>query len=209
VNPSAHPLQWPSGWPRAKQRVRASFSQKAWNERYTYQTNKPVTVATARERLSAELDRLGARYAVLSTNIELRLDGQPRSNQAEPSDPGAAVYFQLSGKQIALACDKWDRVADNIVALAKHIEAMRGMDRWGVGTAAQAFAGYEALPAPDPWWRVLGLDGPNATRADIVVAYRKASQAAHPDRPGGSHDLMAAVNAARDQGLRRFESEDA
>jgi hypothetical protein len=208
-SPTAFPLQWPQGWPRAKYRTHATFSQKAWNGTGTYKVSKAVTVATARDRLSGELERLGARYVVLSTNMELRLDGQPRSDRSDPADPGVAVYFQLSGKQIALACDKWDRVADNIVALAKHIEAMRGMDRWGVGTAAQAFAGYEALPAPDPWWQTLGLKGPNVTRSDIIIAYRKASQGAHPDRPGGSHDKMAAINAARDAGLQRFESADA
>jgi hypothetical protein len=201
ASPTAFPLQWPAGWPRAKYRQRAAFgkiSSRGWKE--------AATVANARDRLSGELDRLGARYSVLSTNLELRLDGLPRSNQSEPYDPGVAVYFQLGGKPIALACDKWDRVADNIIALAKHIEALRGMDRWGVGTASQAFAGYEALPAPDPWWKVLGLAGPNVTRSDIVIAYRKTSQDAHPDRPGGSHDKMAQVNAARDEGLSKFEN---
>jgi hypothetical protein len=140
----AFPLAWPDGWPRAKGRQRASFKRqgdRGWME--------ALTVAIARKRLGDELDRLGARYVTLSTNLELRLDGQPRSGQPEPYDPGAAVYFHLQGKPIALACDKWDRVADNIAAIAKHIEAMRGMDRWGVGSAARAFAGYERLPAPE------------------------------------------------------------
>lgn len=206
MNPAAYPLHWPSGWPRAKRRQRATFGTTG---RSSCGNKQALTVADARERLSKELDLLGARYVTLSSNLELTLRGDPRSGQAEPSDSGAAVYFQLGGKSIALACDKWDRVADNVAAIAKHIDAMRGMERWGVGTAAQAFAGYEALPAPDPWWMTLGLTGPNVTRSDIAIAYRKASQAAHPDRPGGSHDKMAAVNAARDAGLRRFEMEGA
>jgi hypothetical protein len=118
VSVAAYPLQWPQGWKRASWRQRAAFGQqgaRGWKE--------ALTVAKARQRLSDELDRLGATYVTLSTNIELRLDGQPRSNQAEPGDPGVAAYFRLGGKQIALACDKWDRVADNIAALAKHIEA--------------------------------------------------------------------------------------
>jgi hypothetical protein len=200
MSAQAYPLQWPTGWPRASHRQRATFGQagaRGWKE--------ALTVAKARQRLSEELDRLGARYVTLSTNIELRLDGLPRSNQAEPSDPAAAVYFQLGGKDIALACDKWDRVADNIAAIAKHIEAMRGMDRWGVGTARQAFAGYEALPAPKAWWEILGLSGPRASKDEVAAAYRRASQEAHPDRPGGSHDRMAAVNAARDEAMRALE----
>jgi hypothetical protein len=115
---------------------------------------KSVTIAVARERLQREIDLLGGADAILSTNVELRLDGRPRSDRAEPPDAGVAFYFRLNGKPIVLACDKWDRVADNITAIAKHIEAMRGMDRWGVGNKAQAFAGYEALPAPEQWWQV-------------------------------------------------------
>jgi hypothetical protein len=192
---AAFPLQWPSGWKRAMWRQRATFGQqgaRGWKE--------ALTVAKARQRLSDELDRLGASYVTLSTNLELRLDGQPRSGAPEPRDPGAAVYFRLNGKDIALACDKWDRVADNIAALAKHIEAMRGMDRWGVGTAAQAFAGYEALPAPEgkrSWREVLGFS-PTAHPdvAGVDIAYRAKAAALHPDK-GGSHEKMAELNAAR------------
>lgn len=192
---TAFPLQWPSGWPRARFRQRAVFGttgRKGWKE--------SLTVADARARLSEQLDFLGARYATLSTNVELRLDGQPRSGQPEPSDPGAAVYFQIKGRDTVLACDKWDRVADNIAAVAKHIEALRGIDRWGVGTAEQAFAGYQALPAPEQWWQVLGVSS-NATMDEIKAAYRKRAAAAHPDS-GGSHAEMARLNAARDQAIR-------
>ena len=197
----AYPLQWPSGWKRTEphRRLRASFGT---NSRTYGRSRERLTVAEARERLSRQLDQLGARYVTLSTNLELNLNGQPRSGQREPDDTGVAVYFRLNGKDMALACDRWDRAADNIAALAKHIEAMRGMDRWGVGTAAQAFAGYEALPAPDPWWKTLGLSGPTRSEREIREAYRRASTNAHPDRPGGSHDRMAAVNAARDEGLK-------
>nr|MBA4770786.1 J domain-containing protein [Sphingobium sp.] len=191
----AYPLQWPAGWPRARQRVTARFQQRK-SDGWMGQ----VTIAVARERLQRELDLLGASYPTLSTNVELRLDGQPRSDRRDPVDTGAAVYFRLQGKDIALACDKWDRVADNITAIAKHIEAMRGMDRWGLGTAAQAFAGYERLAAPEHWTEILGLTK-WATRAGINQAYRSLAQAAHPDR-GGSDAAMARLNAARDAALR-------
>ena len=193
----AYPLAWPTGWKRTEGYQRKPAPFKSYGSE--------VTIFVARTRLADQLDLLRANNVVLSTNVELRADGQPRSDRRAPMDPGVAVYFDLKRRPTVLACDKWDRVADNIVALAKHIEAMRGMDRWGVGTLEQAFTGYQALPAPDPWWKVLGLSGPNVTRSDIIIAYRKSSQAAHPDRPGGSHDKMAAVNAARDAGLARFE----
>lgn len=191
----AYPLHWPAGWPRAKARTRASFGKMRSNGRY--ETRGDLTVADARDRLGDELDRLKARYVTLSTNLELRLDGQPRSGQRDPDDVGVAVYFQIGGRDTAFACDKWDRVADNIAAVAKHIEALRGMDRWGVGTAAQAFAGYQALPSPEQWWQVLEVR-PDASRDEITAAYRERARAAHPDT-GGSTAAMARLNAARDQ----------
>ena len=200
MSAQAYPLQWPSGWPRARNRERASFGTTGRNR---YGNREPLTINEARQRLADELDRLGAIYVTLSTNLELRLDGAPRSGQPEPTDPGAAVYFQLAGKPTTLACDKWDRAADNIAAIAKHIEALRGIDRWGVGTAAQAFAGYQSLPAPEQWWQVLGVSE-RANRAEISIAYRKLANGAHPDK-GGSDAAMARINAARDDGLRRFE----
>lgn len=189
---TAYPLSWPAGWKRTSYRTRAIFKSDG----------REVTIAIARKRLADQLDLLRANNVILSTNVELRADGQPRSDRRPPVDPGVAVYFDLKRRPTVLACDKWDRVADNIVALAKHIEAMRGMDRWGVGTLEQAFTGYQALPAPDPWWKTLGLSGPTRSREDIGAAYRKASAAAHPDRPGGSHDKMSAVNAAREEGMK-------
>src|SRR3546814_9453399 len=86
---------------------------------------------SALDRLEAELTRLGARGIILSSNLERTLSGAPRSGQADPADPGVAVYFTLKGKDTVLACDRWYRAADNMVAIAKHIEAIRGMDRWG------------------------------------------------------------------------------
>lgn len=194
----AYPLQWPSGWPRARYRMRAAFGTTGRSRDGFKQS---LTVAEARERLADELDKLNARYVTLSTNMELRLDGAPRSGQPEPGDVGVAVYFQLAGKDTVFACDKWDRVADNIAAIAKHIAAVRGMERWGVGTAAQAFAGYQALPSPEQWWQVLGVPA-QASIAEITAAYRAKARASHPDA-GGSTAAMARVNAARDQAMRQ------
>jgi hypothetical protein len=192
----AYPLSWPTGWPRAKTRKRAKFAQRG-NDGWM----KSATIATARARLQTELDRLGVSYITLSTNVELRLDGLPRSDRADPTDPGAAVYFTLKGKQTVLACDRWDRVADNIIALAKHIEALRGMDRWGVGTAEQAFAGYQALPAAIDWRDVLGFDmDAHPDPAEIHRAFRRKSKAAHPDI-GGSRAAWDRLQAAYDAAM--------
>lgn len=191
---SRFPLSWPQGWTRTplRNRRRAAFRTG----------RRELSVYDALRRLSGELSRLGAVDEQLSTNVPVRLDGLPRSGQPEPSDPGAAVYFLLKGQPTVLACDRWTRVADNVAAIAQHIDALRRIDRYGVGTLEQAFRGYTALPenASAEWWVVLQVP-PDAGREVIEDAYRALARELHPDA-GGSHDAMARLNRARDDARR-------
>lgn len=207
-----YPLSWPTGWTRtsAHQRERAAFrtsrqaiSVDAAGQTITTRNAKALSVSDAIRRLSGELSRLGATDEILSTNVKTRLDGLPYSNQSEPEDCGAAVYFKLEGKPRCLACGKWDRVADNIAAIAQHIDALRRIDRYGVGTMEQAFAGYAALPPTAEDWRsVFGLNG-NATLEAVEAKYRELAKVAHPDR-GGDPLQMARINTARDSARREL-----
>ncbi len=204
---SAYPLQWPAQRPRTKYRKQAQFGTSRQRPGQSWASKEKLTVADAMRRLQDELDRMGAANYVLSTNLATRLDGGPRSGQAEPADPGAALYFHLGKKSHCLPCDSYDRVADNIAAIAKHIEATRAIERYGVATLNEMFAGFTALPAPPSWRETLGV-GPTEpmTKAYVQERYRIRSKAAHPDAPGGSHDEMAALNAARDAALRELSA---
>lgn len=193
--PSAYPLSWPIGWPRTPRHQRRETRFSSSRSTVGYRSMEAIKLTDARDRLIKQLDLLRAGTPVLSTNLELRLDGLPRAGQPEPADPGAALYFRLKGKPIALACDRWKTVAGNIAAIAAHIEAMRGMDRWGVGSLEQMFTGYLQLPAPiapDDWRTVLGDP---QTRDQAEAAYRERMRTAHPDA-GGSHAAAAALNGA-------------
>lgn len=202
--PQRYPLFWPAGWPRAKIRSTAAFGVMREKGGHGFKSRSVLGMDEAMKRLERELEALGAKDIVLSTNHELNLRGIPRGDRS-PADPGAAVYFKLRGKDAALACDKWNRLADNIGALAKHIEAMRGMNRWGVGTVEQLFTGYTMLPAPEQWWNVLGVPR-NATKGRAFNAYRDKAREAHPDQ-GGSDAAMARVNAAWEAAKAEFELE--
>lgn len=187
---TAYPLSWPAGRPRtpAHKRGRPKF--------------EAGTFAEARDGLLAELRRLGAARVILSTNVELRQDGLPYSGRRQPDDPGVAVYFERRGRSLALACDLWQRVEQNLDALARWVEAQRGQERWvGSDFTDAVFTGFAALPpsAPAKWWEMMNLY-PAATRAEIEARYRKLSLERHPDR-GGSVEAMAQLNAARDAGL--------
>ena len=205
-----YPLSWPFGWPRTPvaKRKRAKFSTQR-NAQHTradgsvavYSQSQALTVSAAMDRLRGELARLGGGNILVSTNVELTTYGEPRSGRKAPDDPGVAVYFQLKGKDRVLACDKWDRVPDNIAAIAGHIDAIRRQDRYGVGTLDQAFAGYQALPPPGhvhqrPWREVLECANVSSPNLGIIedIYHRLACQR-HPDS-GGSHAQMAELNAA-------------
>ena len=202
TDPTQYPLAWPPGWPRTPrhQRQRASFGTTSRNDRNGPKKAQPLTVAEALDRLQRQVDYLGARYAVISTNVEIKLSGLPRSGQPEPGDVGVAVYFQLKGRATAMPCDRWDRVADNIAAVAAHIDAVRRIDRYGVGTVEQMFTGFQAIrgPGPKPWREVLGIPPQTAcTVAYVMDQYRDLARKHHPDA-GGSEAMMAEINAARD-----------
>lgn len=190
-DPRRFPLTWPTGWKRTPPAARRRAPFTSYKAR--------LSVAVASDRLQQQLDRMvGVTHVVLSTNVELRLDGRPRTPDAEPRDVGVAVYFRLDDKPLAFACDKWDRVGDNIGAIAAHLEALRAQDRYGVGTMAQAFAGYAALPpeAGADWWIILGVHA-QAIPEQVEEAFRRLARQAHPDVGGNPHE-MARLNTARD-----------
>lgn len=191
MNVPAYPLHWPPGWARAKHRKRAPFK---------HGNGARLRIADAlRSRLLPELERLGASDITVSTNVRPHLYDQ----LGDSSDPGAAVYFTLKGTPTVLACDRWDRTGDNLAAIAAHVEALRGQERWGVGSLEQAIAGYRALPAMPAaraWWEVLGLPAA-ATGLQIKERRRQLLERLHPDRPGGDQNRAAEVNAAFQQAV--------
>lgn len=212
-----YPLSWPNGWPRtdARKRQRANWTKTTYTDVQNRDTNameklkrsQEINVGDATKRLERQLEALGATDAILSTNVELRLDGRPKAGRVEPFDTGAAIYFKLKGKDRCLACDRWQRVADNINALALHIDALRRIDRYGIGDMEQAFAGYTALPAnASPWWTVLEFEQRPSDWLTVLKRYHTLLKQHHPDR-GGSVETMAKINAARD--AARFDLEQA
>jgi hypothetical protein len=206
-NVAAYPLQWPAARKRRPpaQRKSGKFNAKTRNN-LGWAVRGELTVAAALDRLQSELDRIGARLPVVSSNVETRLDKRPRSDQREPDDPGVAVYFTLDDKPHCLPCDTYTKVAANIAAVAAHIEATRAIERHGVASVSEMFSGFAALPPPGPrpWREILGLPaGLKPSRDEIDRARRALAARHHPDA-GGSSDLMAEINAAHDAALKEI-----
>lgn len=205
---AAFPLSWPTGWPRFKGVRKDGRFAKEVERGSNYNRRGDITMADAMKRVHYELERLGVNVyddCVISTNLKTNLSGLPRSDQGEPSDPGAAIYWQKPGQPMrVMAIDLYSRTRDNVAAVAATLEAMRKIERHGGATILdRAFTGFTALPKPSgaDWWEVLQI-ARTATRTEIEAKFRELARTRHPDRPGGSDHAMAELNRARDQALQ-------
>lgn len=203
---TSYPLCWPAGWKRtpAGQRTRATFKSQG----------QQLSIADAVRRVLREIGLLIGQgnqdRIIISTNIEPRLDGLPRSGR-ENLDPGVAVYWSTSRqpRQKCMAIDRYDRTADNLAAVAATIEAMRAIERHGGAEILErAFLGFQALPEPAgrPWWEVFGYQNHafavSVGRDRIEQKYRELVKQHHPDAGGDTAEfaeLSSAVEQARNE----------
>lgn len=213
----AFPLSWPEGWPRIKNRSHGyQFKVTANVPGQSYASRKPIAPDRARKLLREELGRLGAKLVVISTNVELRADGEMRADRADRrlADPGVAVYFMLKGKPMVMAQDAYEGIAANLRSLGLAIEAIRALERHGGGHMMErAFAGFTALPAPEgskpkrPWWIVLNYGDSDEARADLSVdeveaRFKTLAKKRHPDCDGGSVEAFQELSDARDEAVQ-------
>ena len=205
-----HPLCWPDNVARTAPGMR----------RWPQFTEKTINGAV--RFVLSEINRLNGRtydYAdedvIISTNLKMRLDGLPRGDQGEPADPGAAVYFKLLfrrgskefSRHCVLTCDRWVRVAWNLYAIGKDIEAQRARGRWGCTSVEQAFQGYVAIPercGGPAWWDILGVR-PEASSDEIKDAFKRRALTEHPDK-GGTQERWTRLQEAFDQAQARNNS---
>lgn len=179
MHPQNFPLQWPEGQPRAPSRVKSPFRCRL-----------AVAVADLEDALRLFGRDTGShvRDIVISSNVTI---GRER-----PADPGIAVYFEWDGAWHCIAVDRYMTPVENIRAVYHIVEARRvEMRHGGLGIVRAAFKGFLALPPASSWRDVLGV-GPQDSIEAAETAYRASARTAHPDKPGGSAEAMARLNAA-------------
>lgn len=196
----AFPLSWPPAWKRTISPEKSQFK-----------TNFTV----ARSKVIKELRLLGCGdwNVIISSNIPLRKDGLPYANFANIQDPGIAVYFRLKDKPMVIACDKYKTPVENMTAVAKTIEALRGIKRWGTSELLEkSFDGFQALPPGESdhtnkWWFVLSIHR-TASIDEINQRYKSLAKTYHPDNAQNEEtrinytNKMAALNKARTEALQ-------
>jgi hypothetical protein len=199
------PLQWPVAYHRTKWPEYSRFGNQSF--------------AKCRDEIFKQLclmlDYYDKKTIVLSTNIPLRQDGLPYANYRQPDDKGVAVYFQYKKESIVICCDRWNKIEHNLWACAKTIEAMRGIERWGVSDfLKRSFTGFNALPPKQEevkkrdWWIVFGYEHmPGRMSWDwegVQGQYKSLAKKHHPDI-GGSVVAFQELNTAYEEAKIYFK----
>jgi hypothetical protein len=208
----AYPLRWPDGWPKTPAADRAPGAQF---RRGGYNGTLP-TFSSGRKDVLDELEKMGVTICVISSSVDVRVDGIPRlgvnADSRSFKEPGVALYFSLKGRPFVMAQDAYSSPGVNLRSLALALEAMRALERHGGGTmAGKAFDGFAALPPPAgmkpkrPWWQVLRYSENPEDRELLSVGEVKArfntlAKRMHPDSGGDSDDLSE-LTMARDEAV--------
>lgn len=207
---NSYPLHWPAGWDRtaSSKRKRANFNSRK-DTGASYRMKRSLTISKGIQRVLAALQKMGipSYQVIISTNMPVRQDGLPYSGRRDPDDPGAAVYWRPYGSSQntphkCMAIDQYDRLADNLAAIAGTLDAMRAIERWGgADILDRAFQGFAALPeyVSRGWHNVLGVPA-NAPREEVERAYKILRGKHHPDR-GGDTEIFQMVQEAWKQYL--------
>ena len=181
--------------------------------------------------LQREYEMLAGRSLVIEVDVPesgIRNDGLLRAD-ARAASPAVRIAFESKHGPITMATDRFVRQPyrstsmpdwqHNVYAIAKALEALRMVDRYGVTKRGEQYTGWKALPAgsgiaptgmttntavrvitqeagltPDPAGVALRVGLPNLLRS--------AKAHAHPDRNGGDRSRWDAVEQA-EQVLRR------
>lgn len=220
MNLIVRPLErWPREFTPASRRKSRPFmrsnSTDAWRR-------EAIPWADTVELLERELRFLRVTTAVLQLAIaerDVRHDGWVRAD-ARPSHPGAIVAFEAPGKgPLSYACDAFDHWHDNVRGIAKGLEALRLVQRYGIAASGEQYVGWRAIGSGTPMpAATMTLEaaarfliehgefgGEEASVEDLLDAgpdvigayYRAAAKKLHPDA-GGDPVAFRRLGDARD-----------
>lgn len=185
---ASYPLQWPLTQTRSSHQVISLFKctqEQAWRG------------------IERQLLQMGTTGAILTSNMKVRRDGYFYSNTSlNDNSPAVAIYFDYKGSRHCIAIDRYVQIKENIRAIEKTLEAIRGIERWGGGKIMEtALGGFKELPSTvivtrphRSWFVVLDVDE-DANALEVKQAYRDALKLHHPDA-GGEADDFAEVQRA-------------
>lgn len=146
-----------------------------------------------------ELYRLGAREGFIElglTDADIRGDGWPRAS-ARTSHPGVVLSFESRHGHLRYGTDTFPHWQENLRAIGLGLEALRAVDRYGIGKRGEQYVGWKQLtagPASEP-----GMVERGRRLIEQHGSVRAAIKATHPDlNPDADPDDFIAVTAAEE-----------
>lgn len=120
-------------WPVTERRYASPFGKVTWGATLDF--------------LAREVVQLDAELVVIEVDLtddDLRMDGTPRE-RFTPDSPRVVVAFESKHGPMKLACDRFDEWRVNVRAVAKGLENLRRLDRYGIGSRAEQYTGFAQL----------------------------------------------------------------
>jgi len=176
------------------------------------------TWSATTELLCRELMHLGADNTVMQLAVnenQIRVDGGLREG-SKPSHPGVILSFDSMYGPLQYATDQFDSFTAkrpawqaNVRAIAKSLEALRMVDRYGVTKRGEQYTGWGALPPATPMGAPMDVNRAieilhsyvptpwdHDDRDAVQRVYRQAARVAHPDMGGSAEDFRLVKEAA-------------
>lgn len=180
---------WPGELRRPVQRIRSPFSSN-----YT----------STMDLLDRELYMLKATVCVIQLAVsegQIRKDGKLYA-RTYPDHPGVILSFDTKAGHFRYACDRFTHWHENLRAIALGLEALRKIERYGIGSGTEQYTGFlqlESRPAMsygEAVWFMASVTGRTPGfvrmnwryRATRMQMHRAAARALHPDSDTGDAD---------------------
>lgn len=169
------------------------------------------------ELLRRELRMLNARVTVVQLAVnegQIRRDGTLYS-RAMPDHPGVILSFQTSQGHFRYAADRFTHWHANLRAIALALEALRKIERYGIGSGTEQYTGFLQLETSNGDDVIRTYDDAlafvahwtGASRSKVrqrwqsadgrAEMYRAAVRTLHPDSPGGDHEMFQRLQVAK------------
>lgn len=165
--------------------------------------------------LVGEVEKLGHApelvLQVAAGEEAMRLDGGLRAS-AQPEHPGVIVSFPSKHGPLRYHTDVFTTWQANVRAIALGLEALRRVDRYGIGRRGEQYTGWKAIgsapvavgsapmtvdQAESLLLSAAGWPGRIDSRASAESAWKAAARKCHPD-VGGDPAIFRRITEARD-----------
>lgn len=167
-------------WPYPDQDVQPSRFDSTW-----------TATLDLLEREIAAVDGQDPLIGIVAEPSQFTLGGQLRAN-AKVGHRGVEVSFTRAGRRLTFHTATFARLADNLRAIALGLEALRKVDRYGITSGGEQYAGFAALEA-GPIERGRRL----VEEAGSVEAALKRHHPDHGGHPRALQDVLAYREARR------------